>query len=108
VPSFIDHGAPPYDLYEIVAEAENPVPFVTPITACTILERTANGLAREIRRAPERRRGSGVWKNVVGATGVISRQRTRRSNLDAAWDHPGILEPPIRLAIESPSSKRAC
>jgi ketosteroid isomerase-like protein len=32
----------------LVMKAENPVPFVKPITACTILERTANGLVREI------------------------------------------------------------
>jgi Acetylaranotin biosynthesis cluster protein L len=32
----------------LVMKAENPMPFVTPITACTILERTANGLVREI------------------------------------------------------------
>lgn len=32
----------------LVMKAENPVPFVRPITACKILERTANGLVREI------------------------------------------------------------
>jgi ketosteroid isomerase-like protein len=32
----------------LVMKAENPVPFVKPITACKILERTANGLVREI------------------------------------------------------------
>jgi ketosteroid isomerase-like protein len=32
----------------LVMKAENPVPFVKPITACTILERTGNGLVREI------------------------------------------------------------
>jgi ketosteroid isomerase-like protein len=32
----------------LVMKAEDPVPFVKPITACTILERTANGLVREI------------------------------------------------------------
>jgi ketosteroid isomerase-like protein len=32
----------------LVMKAENPVPFVKPITACTILERTENGLVREI------------------------------------------------------------
>jgi ketosteroid isomerase-like protein len=32
----------------LVMKAENPVPFVKPITACKILERTKNGLLREI------------------------------------------------------------
>jgi len=32
----------------LVMKAEDPVPFVKPITACTILERTGNGLVREI------------------------------------------------------------
>jgi ketosteroid isomerase-like protein len=32
----------------LVMKAEDPVPFVKPITACTILERTADGLVREI------------------------------------------------------------
>ena len=32
----------------LVMKAENPVPFVKPITACKILERTENGLLREI------------------------------------------------------------
>ena len=32
----------------LVMKAEDPVPFVKPITACTIIERTENGLVREI------------------------------------------------------------
>jgi hypothetical protein len=62
-------------------KAQSPVPFVKPITACTILERTGNGLVREI-----------VHKGVPASPSTHKRA-TRRRTLRALEQRQSVVVP---------------